>query len=405
MTTTPSRRRPPPGHRRARQPFVAALAWSILAGAVACSGGAGGGSGDSGGGGSELRGRGSGLDTVAGSLGTLPETGEPVTVVWGDLARAAEIAGIEHPDDPADSEAVNRYLRTMNAASPGGTTSDHVVSLVLPDAAHVQGAADLPAFVDDVGWSVLQVDRFIELQSSPDPVTVLEGAFDPAAITDAAGEPSGNTWIAGNGEPGAVDRTDITPARPYGQPLWISGDDTHLAITRNPESADATTAARRGDGHDALGDDPVLATLAEALDEQSAYAALLARPGINGLVAADPIVESPEEAAALCAGLLPQPTLGVATGMTDDDGPVILLALHHATTAAARDNAAALEQTVTTGHRTFRDQPWNELVDLESVETTGDGLVTIARLRPTDTGWPALWSELVQQRDGLVVSC
>jgi 4-hydroxyphenylpyruvate dioxygenase-like putative hemolysin len=86
-------------------------------------------------------------------------------------------------------------------------------------------------------------------------------------------------------------------------------------------------------------------------------------------------------------------------------GPVILLALRHASIAAGRDNAAALEQAVTTGHRTFRDQPWNELVDLESVETTGDGLVTIARQRPIDAAWPTLWYELAQQRDSLIVSC
>jgi hypothetical protein len=199
----------------------------------------------------------------------------------------------------------------------------------------------------------------------------------------------------------------ITPARPLGESLWLSMAAGPLTITRSPETATETDAAVGGDPKGAvLSQDPSLAGLAAALDEQDAYGAFLSRPGINGLGALGPTA-SPEQAGQLCDQMLPEPTAAIATGVAaDDDGPVVLVALANLSADAASSNAEALEKIVTDGVSATTQQPWSERLTVDSVETTGDdGLVVIARLRPTEPIGTRLWYDVVVQRDSLVASC
>jgi hypothetical protein len=353
------------------------------------------------------------LDTVTGALATLPEAGaEPTGILWGDLARAAEIAGLERPTDPTDGDAVRAYLQGLTGVRPdaaardGGTT----VALVPPQVARIEPSTDLGLFVDDVGWSILQVDRFVEVDPTGDGVTVLEGTFDDDALTAALGDAGDGTWVAGSAEPGGVAPDDRSPARPIGESLWLSGGDRHLSISRSPDAIEAATALR-GRGDDGLGADPVLAGLATALDEQSAYAALLVRPGIN-----DPAVgilgagsagtgDPADDIAAFCDQLLTEGTTGVATGVAEHDGTVIVVALAHESPAAAAANAAALEEMIANGTSRYAERPWRDLVELDGIVTTAEDLVTVARLRPSDPADTNLWYDLVQTRDTLVNSC
>jgi hypothetical protein len=348
------------------------------------------------------------LASIAEALTVVPDDGAATqTMAWGDLARASEIAGLERPD-PADSDAVADYLLTvLNGRSEGGVGSGggSPVFFMPPDAAHIERSAELDGFVEDVGWSVLQVDRFVERQSPPNTITVLEGDFDDAAITDALGEPSGGGWVAGDPDQEGFDFQNSTPARPMGEPLWLTLDDGRLAVTRDAASSRTTRAALSGDdGPSVLGDDETLTALAEALDGQTPYSALLSRPGIPAMPfdVSDP---SPGRAEALCDQALPQPTAGVATGITDDDGPVILVALAHASADDAAANAAALEDIVATGQSAATRQAWSELVELDGVETTGDGRVVLARLRPLDPMGGGIWDDLLIRRDSVVSYC
>jgi hypothetical protein len=45
------------------------------------------------------------------------------------------------------------------------------------------------------------------------------------------------------------------------------------------------------------------------------------------------------------------------------------------------------------------------MVTLDGVEVTGDDRVVVARLRPTETRPPALWYQVLMQRDSLVGYC
>jgi hypothetical protein len=114
---------------------------------------------------------------------------------------------------------------------------------------------------------------------------------------------------------------------------------------------------------------------------------------------------SPEQAEVVCESALPEATTGAATGIGDDGDPVYLVALAHDSAAAAAANAQALEEMVASGSSLATRRPWSDIVTLDGVEVTGDDRVVIARLRQTDSGPPALWYQVIQQRDSLVSSC
>jgi len=354
-------------------------------------------------------GGGGGLATVSGALAALPDDGEDQFVVWGDLTRATEIAGLDRPSDPGDSQAVIDYLGAVTGSVRGDGDTTPPVAVMPPQAARVESAIDMSGFVADVGWSILQVDRFVERQSPPDSITLLAGDFDDGALTDAMGEPDDDVWVAGSGDPGEIRPDEITPARPIGESLWLSrrAGDGLLSITRDPEAQATADAALAGDADgDVLADDASLAAVAAALDEQSAYAAEVARPGIDGMAVLGTRV-SPEEAEQLCEGMLPQPTTAVATGVTsDDEGPVVLFALAHLSADAAAANAEAFEDIVANGSSVLTREPWSERFELDGVETTGDdGLVVLARLRPVEPIGTRLGYDVLAQRDNLIASC
>jgi hypothetical protein len=374
---------------------------ALIAGA--CSDGDdSGGSGQSGGsGGSGASGE--GLETIAGALAAVPESREESeTVLWGDMARAAELAGLERPDDPGDTDAVVDYVQSLTTGRIDADTTSPVLVLP-PEAAGVDRVNELDAFADEVGWSILDVDRFIERQTEPDVVTVLEGGFQESAMSEALGEPSDGLWVAGHRDAGEfeIDIADRTVARPLGESLWLGLDGNRLAVARSRDSAEAA----RGNGSEAatLADDEAFAALGAALDAEDPYAAMLVRPGL----AIDPVDmrATPEQADALCDVALPEATTGVATGLADDDGPVYLVALAHDSSAAAAANAEAFEDVVASGTSAATREPWSDMVTLDGVEVTGDDRVVVARLRPTETGPLALWYQVLIQRDSLVGYC
>ena len=400
-----------PPMRRSRPPIALAalLPLALLAGA--CGGdddGAGGGGGD----GARAVLGGGGLDTVSGALATLPAGGtggsgaggsgggEPQAIAWGDLERAAEIAGIEVPD-AADEDAVVDYVQVLTNGRVDAETETPV--LVLPPAdAGADRIAEIEDFTAEVGWNVLDVARFVERQTAPDTLTVIEGSIDEGALTEAMGDPvADGLWAAGDpeAEDFETDLDGITAARPLGQTLWMGFDGDLLRVARSRATAEGALALDGG----TLADDDAYAGLAEGLDTAEVYGAMLVVPGMPW----DPAgaMASPAQAERACQEALPEPTTGVATGIAEDGGPVYVVTLAHDSPDAAEANAAALEQLVAEGTSLVSRQAWSDLVTLDGVEVTGDGQVVVARLRPVESGPPALWYQMVVQRDSLVTSC
>jgi hypothetical protein len=110
--------------------------------------------------------------------------------------------------------------------------------------------------------------------------------------------------------------------------------------------------------------------------------------------------------AAQCDASPQVPTRATATGIADDDGPVILVVEAYGSADDAAAGADALEQVATDGSSLATGQPWSDLVEVEAVDTVGpDGTVAVMRLRPTEDGRASLWRDLILQRDNLVAYC
>lgn len=401
---------------RPRTCLSAALPLLLLAGA-ACSGDDGAVEADDGTG----EGRGL-LATVSGALDTLPDTGTtpadatdatdggdttggtetgagegrtPERILWGDFEEAAELAGIERrPTRPRDDDAPP-YIRAVTGGyggfAEGGEPSP--VALVPPEVVHAELADELMAFDDDVGWTLLDVDRFVERTTAPGVVSVLQGGFDDEDMNEALGLPVEGVWLAGAAEDHAEDPNAATAARPRGESQWLARDGDYLTIARAEGDSAAVRRSLAGvAGTPTFADDEGLAGVAEALDAQSPYGAVLERPGP---------VASGRVVAPSC---LPSRTTAVGTGIADEDGPVFLVALAHATPEEAAATADAFPAIVSGGASTT-GVPLGELVTLDSVATTGDGRVVVARLLPAGEASSLLWYQFLTQGDPVVSSC
>jgi hypothetical protein len=364
--------------------------------AIACSGNDG----------SDVSAAGSGGDlrSIAGSLALLPDVGDESVerILWGDLARADEVAQLTRPDDVSNLEAVMDYRETVT----GRAISDVGPRAYLqpPEAAAGRRSIHptIQEFADDVGWSLLDVDRFVERQFPLEGIAVLEGSFDESALTEANGEPEDGTWVLGSGESSDTNVLEPTPARRLGESLWLRLDGDRLSVTNTEEHSSAVERALAGESDTpTVARDEVLSGLADVLDSASPYAAALLRyrQDRSGERVA------PEGPGEPCGTALPEATTAVGTAIADDGGPVILVALAHDSAAAARANAEGFERIATEGASRVTDQPWNELLALEDVTVTGDERVVLGRLRPTEDRHGSIWFDMTESAEALVTSC
>jgi len=365
----------------APRPLLAVGLAALLAGSACASGDGSGGDGSLAGG------------TIRGHLAALPATAAAGTVLvtYGDLARAEEIAGLDRPTDLADREALADHVGAVT-----GTRFDEPpgeVAALLPEAsspAHL--ATDPQGFVDDVGWSILQVDTFVELPTPPHRVTVLTGDFDEAALDGALDDAGDGAWVAGDPE-GTVDVAHRTPARPLGETLWLALDGDRLVVAADE---DDVRAARAGD--DSLADHPVLAPLAAALDEREVYSAMLWAPegGVPDVVGRSLGPGAPDEQRQRLEELPRcEAMTGVAVGVAHDGAPLVVLATAHADEDAAEAGAEVLAEALASGTELITDRPWSDLLAVESVEA--DGTVVVALARPGDVSLQ-VWSRLLQSQ-------
>jgi hypothetical protein len=343
-------------------------------------------------------------ESIHDMLGALPEPegGEVGVVAYADLSAAAEIAGVEAPDDASDEEAVGRYLGSIFAfgASQEGDGDGSVAGAIPPSI--VQHVAAQPEVMsDEVGWNVLEVDRFAEISPSEGPtgVTVLQGDFDGGDIEDAPGATEEDGAVVLGDPSGDLDLRERSEVRRMGEPWWMDLDGNRLVITGAAQDMEAARSAHGGDG--TLAGNAVLAALAEALDGEDAYAAqLTAAPGTVG----EQALEDRPDAQELCGeqALADMPA-GVATGIADDDGPVVLVALVHTDDAAARANAESLEELVREGTSLMTGEPWSDRLTVDQV--TRNGPVVVGRFRPVEPTDVRLWFDVFNARDGLVATC
>jgi hypothetical protein len=341
--------------------------------------------------------------SVSAALAALPEDlpddgSEVETFSWSDLERAAELAGVERPD-AADQQAVVDYLNAITGG-PTERGEPSPVAALTPQVANVsRSATALGEFRDEVGWDILDVDRFAEQYAPPDSVTVIEGDVDEESLSAALGEPEDGTWSVGT--EGEIAVEEVSPARMLGEAQFLTLVPGGLAVTRSSDLTPAVRAVTGGDGDEpSVADDPQLAALGAALDDEAAYAAMVVRPGAAAAGRGAP------QGTDICDQALPAIPDASATAIADDDGPVVLVAHAYGRSDDARTAADRLDELVSDGVSLARGQDWSELVTLDDVSVTGpDDTVVVARLRPTEERRAGIWRDLLVMSDGLVAGC
>lgn len=359
-------------------------------------------------GGSSGDGLGSGEDySVLGALAELPPTSEDAfQVQTGDLAAAAELAGIEWPTS-LDVEAMDRGIGPLT----GGPVMDNwpeaewlPVFVPLPTVTAVGGGHGALAqeFHDTAGWSVLDVDSYAEFGPPPNVFTVLSGDFDEATLEDLP-EAAEGVHTVGEGEDLTTNPQETTPMSPVGQPTRMAQADGKLAVSGHTDLVQDWVG---GDQEETLADHEALAALAGALDESDVVSAMFVVGGNFSLRDGHPLTQSDRLDDEAVLEQLEQrmdylPTHAydaVAIGWAvEDDEAVITLAYHYASEEVAEEAAGQLETLFTEGEMLHTGAPLTDFYTLD--ETSSDGRTATARVHVADPRTVSQVPSLLMNRD------
>jgi hypothetical protein len=300
-----------------------------------------------------------------------------------DLARAAELAGAERPADASDLDAVHTYLRAVQGLGDVDAPRPEVAA-VLPDLVGTAGAARADEFQAELGWSVVDVDWYVEYATPPGLLTVLGGAFDEDRLTGAMGDPENGIWRVG-GPDGRYDRTHRSAARPIGQPRRLALEQGRLLVANET----GTIERARGDGA-SFGEIADLRALAEAMDGERAYSALF---NIDRNAGLRPVV-TPEQLGELAT------YRSLATGLAHDGEPYLVLAYSHDEVGAAEINAEAIRFQIEQGVSSRDNRPWSDRLAVDTIRVDGTTMAARLALRDAD---PGIAREIMYNWDSLTV--
>jgi hypothetical protein len=303
---------------------------------------------------------------LRGLLGALPAaarpTASPLFVVAGDLDLATELAGVERPDPeaPGDVDAMVDWAQSLSGIDRGP------VSVSLPQAVGFERLRSNDEIAAELGWSILDVSAFIEVQNPPESLAVLEVGTTEDELTAAIGAPSEGVWALGPAEDGDIDMSAITPARPLGESLRLGLRDDLLAVSRFTPPVEAFLAG----GGETFADDPQIVEVASALEHAGVYSAMFvgatpesetAEPQASGVDPDGPV-------------LAPFDLLGLGLSVMGSE-PLATFVYHHADEAAASANADNAERVFRDGLSVRTAAPIADMLELRDVVVDGRNVV------------------------------
>ena len=311
--------------------------------------------------------------SVVGGLEQLPEStlDDGYLIQTADLATASDLSGLDRPDPDADFDEASDWLLHIDGAIQSDDEDAPTVSGLLPEAANRQELQQIDEFRDEVGWTVLGVDHYVEVSLPPDRFTVMAGDFDTDALDDALGEADDGVWTLGDGDDYEVSIEDRSAARPLGETLHLAEQDGRLAVSKSSRQIEDWVD---GDGDTVAGDDAIHAVGA-ALDDQDVYAAMI----LDG----EPLIADGDDA------LEPFDVLGL--GLTlDDDQPRAVFVYHFGDEGDAEDAADGIEAAFEDGVSLRTAAPISDF--FEDPEVTVDGAtVTVVADLARDLAAGRIW--------------
>ena len=181
---------------------------------------------------------------------------ESVEVTMGDLAAAAELAGVEWPasgGDPTDS------LVALAGVGAGP------VAVPLPRFVQTLGAALLDELPAVAGWNLDELAWVVHAAAPPTETTVGAGRIDVDAMAGVLGE-DGPPWRLGEGEDLEPSLEDPHPLDQLGRPVTLTVVDGVLGLSTVSTGIDALS----GTGPTMADVEPVRRLVALA-DERGCY--------------------------------------------------------------------------------------------------------------------------------------
>lgn len=328
--------------------------------------------------------------SVLGALAELPPSPVDAFVVQtGDLTAAGELAGLERPDT-LDPDAVRAWLGPLT----GGPTDtpEEVPVIVHPPSVLVQ-TAQYQEFHDLAGWSVLDMDSYVEFGTEPYRFTVVAGNFADGTL-DHLPEVGDGVRTVGEGEDLHLDLDQISAVSRIGQPVRMAQADGTLAMAPHTPRVRSWLT---GTG-ETLADHPGAAGLARALDAEGVVSAML-QLGQYGQFADLPLPDHLQGSDGPWEDVLPeQPFEAVGLGFAvQEDEPTIVVAYLYPSGAMAEEAAEPLATMITEAESFRSGLPLRELVELDRIVV--DGPVATAVLRAVDPNAPRQFPGLLMSRD------
>lgn len=328
--------------------------------------------------------------SVLGALAELPAAPEGrVWVETADLRAASELA--EHPrPETLDPEEATRWVSLLGGGpqqQEGGEAWEmdylpiHVrtPTMTQPTATH-----QIQEFHDAAGWSVLDVEAFIEVSGEAGvlPDTVLVGEFADETIAGLPEVDDGVRTI-GEGADGEITIDGASAVDQLGRPIRVAHEDGRLALSLQTDTVQDWLGGR----DETLADHEGLAALATALDEAEVVAATLSVGGPFTL-ADHPLAGSlnPDADTHLAQleeqlDFLPEHAFdAAAVGRTVQDGEPVLIAAYY---FGDDETAEASVESVRTVFSEGMDTTGIRLTELyDVVDIAAEGPVLTATLHP-----------------------
>lgn len=335
-------------------------------------------------------GSGSGEYSIVDAVDQIPESivEDEVMILTGDLVAASDAAGVERPDDLDDAPL---WLNSLTGV-PGPEGTDVSVFVPIGDLSTAGlRFGDLAGFEDELGWSILDLDSFVEVTLPPTTFAVLDGDFgdDPLDRLDELGD---GVFTYGSGDDLEQDIENRNPVDQLGRPIRFGYENGRMAMSTVTPAVEQWLG---GDGGDGLDD---LAAMAAVLDDADAYAAVM-RVSDGGFEFGDgaPMPREMVEAVLDEDWLPTEPFHAVAIGWSVDDGDaVVTMVFAHDDADAASDNVERFEAMLSDGISLRAQRPLDSVFDLVDV-TSDDDLVVVTVTMVDDTPAIQAFNAMVQR--------
>lgn len=339
-------------------------------------------------------GPGCGVETALAEVPSGDDASEPFQVTVADLDAATEVGGVQRPDgveSAEDIEGISRWLLPLMGVI-GPDDSLPPVYLYGAESLGMANLGRVDEFDAELGWSVVDVDRYVEFAAPPRRFAVMEGDF--GSELDAPGldpDPAGIITV-GEGDELEFDPDQITAARPLGAPLYVALRDGRLATST---TVAPVTTWLEGSGP-TLADDDALVDVARALDAGGCVSALMVRAAFTPPDSPRPLPSQAQAELDATVRWEPFDTVGIGWS-ADGDHSVVEVVYGFADEQAATDSVDGLRTVWTDGTSFVTNAPFSEYVSVESADVAGRA-VTV-RLRPSDNGRAQFPLDALFQRD------